>query len=180
MFVQSLYQVLVFINNSLCLNERWLWFKWGFTPNQEVRYIPRELNTCSSFWPLSPYLIFTENTLLWNPTSSDKSNLFQMKSEIFFLAIYFTEAVLKITSKGFFFGKGAYLKDNWNKLDLFVVVAGYKTKSLFIYQSIYMYQTMNSEKSVGKIFYIKLKLFVTCWSWNKIYFLTTPEEVCFK
>lgn len=178
MFVQSLYQVLVFINNSLCFNERWLWFKWGFTPNQEVRYIPRELNTCSSFWPLSPYLIFTENTLLWNPTSSDKSDLFQMKSEIFFLAIYFTEAVLKITSKGFFFGKGAYLKDNWNKLDLFVVVAGYKTKSLFIYQSIYMYQTMNSEKSVGKIFYIKL--FVTCWSWNKIYFLTTPEEVCFK
>uniref|UniRef100_K1R285 Voltage-dependent calcium channel type A subunit alpha-1 n=1 Tax=Magallana gigas TaxID=29159 RepID=K1R285_MAGGI len=48
-----------------------------------------------------------------------------MKSEIFFLAIYFTEAVLKITSKGFFFGKGAYLKDNWNKLDLFVVVAGF-------------------------------------------------------
>lgn len=180
MFVQSLYQVLVFINNSLCLNERWLGFKWGFTPNQEVRYIPRELNTCSSFWPLSPYLIFTVNTLLWNHTSSDKSNLFQMKSEIFFLAIYFTEAVLKITSKGFFFGKGAYLKDNWNKLDLFVVVAGYKTKFLFIYQSIYMYQTMNSEKSIVKIFYIKLKLFVTCWSWNKMYFLTTPEEVCFK
>lgn len=71
-----------------------------------------------------------------------------MKSEIFFLAIYFTEAVLKITSKGFFFGKGAYLKDNWNKLDLFVVVAGYKTKFLFIYQSIYMYHSNNEFRKV--------------------------------
>lgn len=56
-----------------------------------------------------------------------------MKLEIFFLVIYFIEVVLKIIFKGFFFGKGVYLKDNWNKLDLFVVLAGYKIKFFFIY-----------------------------------------------
>lgn len=59
--------------------------------------------------------------------NNDKNTRTQelMKSEIFFLAIYLSEAVLKITSKGFFFGKGAYFKDHWNKLDLLVVVAGF-------------------------------------------------------
>ncbi|XP_062575412.1 voltage-dependent R-type calcium channel subunit alpha-1E-like [Saccostrea cucullata] len=46
------------------------------------------------------------------------------KSEVYFLFIFTTEAVLKIIANGFFCGRNAYLRDNWNKLDFLVVILG--------------------------------------------------------
>lgn len=38
--------------------------------------------------------------------------------------IFIGEFILKLIAMGFCFGKGAYIKDNWNKLDFVVVVTG--------------------------------------------------------
>jgi fumarate reductase subunit C len=38
--------------------------------------------------------------------------------------IFIGEFILKLIAMGFAFGKGAYLKDNWNKLDFVVVATG--------------------------------------------------------
>lgn len=43
--------------------------------------------------------------------------------EISFFVIYITEMLLKIIALGFIFNRGAYLRDLWNVLDFFVVIA---------------------------------------------------------
>jgi len=45
--------------------------------------------------------------------------------DIIFLALYTTEAVLKIMAYGFFFNRGAYLRDMWNILDFTVIVTAF-------------------------------------------------------
>ncbi len=40
-----------------------------------------------------------------------------------FTYIYYSECLLKIWGLGFVFGKDAYLKDNWNRLDFLIVFA---------------------------------------------------------
>ena len=55
-------------------------------------------------------------------TDSDAKHVFYCMDWI--LSILFTlEALLKILVYGFSCGRHAYLKDNWNKLDFFVVVS---------------------------------------------------------
>ena len=44
-----------------------------------------------------------------------------------FLALYSIEMVLKILGLGFFFNKGAYLRDPWNILDFIIVMSAYLT-----------------------------------------------------
>jgi hypothetical protein len=39
--------------------------------------------------------------------------------------IFIGEFFIKVIGMGFLLGKGAYLGDNWNKLDFIVVVTGY-------------------------------------------------------
>lgn len=45
-----------------------------------------------------------------------------------FLGIYTGEMLLKVFGMGFYFGKNAYLKDNWNVLDFIIVVTAYIPK----------------------------------------------------
>ena len=48
-------------------------------------------------------------------------------AESVFLVLYTGEMVLKILGLGFFFGKGAYIKDSWNILDFVIVVTSLMT-----------------------------------------------------
>ena len=45
-------------------------------------------------------------------------------SEHIFTGIYVVEMCMKIIAMGFFYGKGSYLSDPWNRMDFFVVVLG--------------------------------------------------------
>ena len=45
-------------------------------------------------------------------------------SEHIFTGIYVVEMCMKIIAMGFFYGKGSYLSDPWNRMDFFVVVIG--------------------------------------------------------
>ena len=45
-------------------------------------------------------------------------------SEHIFTGIYVLEMCMKIIAMGFFYGKGSYLSDPWNRMDFFVVVLG--------------------------------------------------------
>jgi hypothetical protein len=52
---------------------------------------------------------------------------FQDLTEMVFLGLYSTEMCLKILGLGFFFNKGAYLRDPWNILDFVIVMSAYLT-----------------------------------------------------
>ena len=45
--------------------------------------------------------------------------------ELIFQYLYTVEMVIKILGLGFIFGKDAYMKDEWNILDFFIVMMGY-------------------------------------------------------
>ena len=45
-------------------------------------------------------------------------------SEHIFTGIYVVEMCMKIIAMGFFYGKGSYLSDPWNRMDFFVVILG--------------------------------------------------------
>ena len=49
---------------------------------------------------------------------SDISNVL----DLFFNCIFIFECALKIIEKGMILGENAYLKDNWSKLDFFIVL----------------------------------------------------------
>lgn len=49
---------------------------------------------------------------------------FQEGAEIYLLAIFVVEAVLKIVTRGFILHPGSYLRNAWNILDFTVVVTG--------------------------------------------------------
>ena len=48
----------------------------------------------------------------------------QEETEVYFLAIFCVEALLKIVALGFVLHKGAYLRNVWNIMDFIVVVTG--------------------------------------------------------
>ena len=45
--------------------------------------------------------------------------------DLTFLVLYTIEMCLKIIGHGFFFNKGAYLRDAWNILDFIIIVTAY-------------------------------------------------------
>ena len=47
------------------------------------------------------------------------------KFELLFQYLYTVEMVLKILGMGFIIGPDAYIKDEWNILDFFIVMMGY-------------------------------------------------------
>jgi hypothetical protein len=57
--------------------------------------------------------------------NSQKMDDFLIVAEYIFLTVFSLELVIKIIAKGFFFNKNAFCKDNWNLVDLLVVVLGY-------------------------------------------------------
>ena len=65
------------------------------------------------------------NSVLLALDAPSLSDPFQNKTIDFLFniisAIFVIECVLKIMAYGFFFGKKAYLKDNWNILDISIV-----------------------------------------------------------
>lgn len=48
----------------------------------------------------------------------------QEATETYFIAIFCSEAVLKIVALGFILHKGSYLRNAWNIMDFIVVVVG--------------------------------------------------------
>lgn len=48
----------------------------------------------------------------------------------FIFAFFAVELVVKVFAMGLI-GKGAYLSDTWNRLDMFIVVAGFASALLF-------------------------------------------------
>ena len=48
----------------------------------------------------------------------------QDETEVYFVAIFCSEAVLKIIALGFAFGQGAYLRSFFNIIDFIVVISG--------------------------------------------------------
>jgi hypothetical protein len=42
--------------------------------------------------------------------------------DVFFNCIFFLEAVIKICALGFVMDEGSYLRDNWNKIDIIIVI----------------------------------------------------------
>ena len=48
----------------------------------------------------------------------------QEESEMYFLAIFCVECVLKILALGFVLHPGSYLRNVWNIMDFFVVLTG--------------------------------------------------------
>lgn len=45
--------------------------------------------------------------------------------DLVFTILYTVEMVLKIMGMGFVMNRGAYLRDNWNILDFFIVITSY-------------------------------------------------------
>lgn len=61
---------------------------------------------------------------LENPT--DSNGVLEVIDRLF-LIIYTIEAGMKVMAMGFLFSTGAYLRDNWNKMDFVIVVTGWLT-----------------------------------------------------
>jgi hypothetical protein len=67
----------------------------------------------------------------FDPTTGDivgkgsPENTIVIASEMPLLLIFTVEFLIKAIAMGFWTGKGAYIKDNWNKLDFVVVIAGW-------------------------------------------------------
>jgi hypothetical protein len=81
-------------------------------------------------------LVIVANTVvlaLDDPTLTQDSRLTKATDPLF-LGIYTAEACLKILGLGFFFPKGAYIKDNWNKMDFAIVISAWM--SLFFSQGV--------------------------------------------
>lgn len=55
-----------------------------------------------------------------NPSNYTDSTLSSL--DYFVSSVFFFEFLCKIYALGFFMHKGSYLRDNWNKLDFFIVV----------------------------------------------------------
>ncbi|KAK7893124.1 hypothetical protein WMY93_022276 [Mugilogobius chulae] len=85
--------------------------------------------SCYHFSPFSLFRRLTLFTLLLLVTLL--VNCFFMQPagwgfilESVFLSIYTVEAALKILSRGFCLGRFTYLRDSWNRLDLFIIITG--------------------------------------------------------
>jgi hypothetical protein len=61
----------------------------------------------------------------WSKFYQKNSPYFQEASEIYFVAIYSFEALVKILAMGFILHPGAYLRNGWNILDFIVLIVGY-------------------------------------------------------
>eukprot|EP00301_Raphidiophrys_heterophryoidea_P006188 c12515_g4_i2.p1 GENE.c12515_g4_i2~~c12515_g4_i2.p1 ORF type:complete len:1711 (+),score=471.23 c12515_g4_i2:352-5133(+) len=87
------------------------------------------------------------------PKKCTQLQYFLSQFEIAFLAIFATEALLKIVSYGFISGPGAYLRDNWNVLDLFVVVVSFISliPSVGNLQALRTFRLLRSLRSVSHI-----------------------------
>ena len=59
-----------------------------------------------------------------DPLAEEQSQALQ-SLDVFFLVAYTIEMFLKIFALGFFFAKGAYIKEYWNILDFVIVVTAY-------------------------------------------------------
>ena len=57
----------------------------------------------------------------------DSTELFLLFSEYFFTVVFTIEVAIKIVARGLILHKHAYLRDNWNCLDLVIVSAGLLT-----------------------------------------------------
>jgi hypothetical protein len=59
-----------------------------------------------------------------DPTASEQAPFLNIGDYVF-QALYTTEMLLKICSRGFIFNKGSYLRNYWNILDFVIVVSGF-------------------------------------------------------
>ena len=65
----------------------------------------------------------TPNPDRWDPTETGSTmNKFVTNMEVPFNSAFICECAFKIIAIGFVKGPGCYLKDNWNRLDFFVVM----------------------------------------------------------
>jgi hypothetical protein len=59
-------------------------------------------------------------------------NLFFDYIDIFFNSVFLLEAIVKICAMGFALDEGSYLSDNWNKLDIMIVICSLSDYTSFI------------------------------------------------
>jgi len=76
--------------------------------------------------------------------------------DTFFNVIFFLEALIKICALGFAFDEGSYLSDNWNKLDITIVLC-----SIFDYQNIFDKYILGNEEGNSSQFLKVLRLLRT-------------------
>ncbi|OMJ94175.1 hypothetical protein SteCoe_2656 [Stentor coeruleus] len=72
-------------------------------------------------------IIINSGKLVWDTYLLDMPNDSTQKiisdiTDFIFTGLFCTELILKSISMGFFASKGSYLKDNWNKLDLIIII----------------------------------------------------------
>jgi hypothetical protein len=96
-------------------------------PSNYVRIVWSKIVNWKYFDSIIISLIILNSILLGvidyeNPDSNKLRNRIVYSTEPFFTSVFTLEAILKIISFGFIFGKGAYLKDAWNWLDFIVVI----------------------------------------------------------
>lgn len=94
-----------------------------------------------------------------DPTSNGDNNAM---IDLVLLIIYTVEMMFKITAMGFIFGKGAYLKDSWNILDIVIIGTGYlpylSSSSDLNLSALRSLRVLRPLKSVTKIKSLKLLL----------------------
>lgn len=90
-----------------------------------IRMFCRQIVRHPVFEAISLVVIVFNSIFLAFVDPNDDSNTFQTAMDEVFLILYTIEMALKIFALGFFFNKGAYLRDVWNVLDFVIVVTAY-------------------------------------------------------
>ena len=105
-----------------------------FLPSSPIRVAAIALSKSAIFQNIIIGLIALSSIKLVVDTylTPDQTELIAVMDliDVVFNCIFIFESVVKIIAEGFLFGKGAYLKDSWSKLDFFIVVTAIIDMSL--------------------------------------------------
>ncbi len=101
-----------------------------FTKSNKLRIFLYRVYIHAYFEHVVMAVIVASSLKLAVETYFSSSNTVLSNMDYFFNVFFATEMLIKIISMGFVLDKGAYLKDNWNMLDGFIVVTSLIDMSL--------------------------------------------------
>lgn len=113
-----------------------------FKQNTQPRFICLKMITSPWFERISMFIILINCITLGmyqpcndNPCKSTRCVILQYLDHIIFI-FFGVEMCIKLMAMGFW-GKDTYLADTWNRLDMFIVIAGYCAFFLLFHLAIY-------------------------------------------
>ena len=104
-------------------------------------------------------LVIIGNSIVIAASDPLSHNPIEQDLEIFFLSFYIFEAVVKISAYGLITKKEAYLRDLWNVLDLFIImasVAQFFTYVGFSANSLRIFRVLRPLRTITKVSSLKM------------------------